>query len=123
LAMGDLHDLHEARPDLAYSAFHGFGGAAIPPCRPATARRPPRHLPPDPRANRGGARLQADSSVGAEVGGLRCLCGKPPFSRVRPMPAAGAYLTFFYLSISHPYKCTYIFVISLHTKRHICHFC
>jgi hypothetical protein len=33
LAMGDRHDLHEARPDLAYSAFQAFGGAAIPPRR------------------------------------------------------------------------------------------
>ena len=33
LAMGDRHDLHEARPDLAYSAFQAFGGAAIPPPR------------------------------------------------------------------------------------------
>jgi len=31
--MGDLHDLHDARPDLAYSAFHALGGAAIPPAR------------------------------------------------------------------------------------------
>jgi hypothetical protein len=37
LPMGDLHDLHEDRPDLAYSAFQAFGGvgAAIPPAATA----------------------------------------------------------------------------------------
>lgn len=29
LSMGDLQVLHEDRPDLAYSAFHGLGGFAI----------------------------------------------------------------------------------------------
>ena len=37
LPMGDLHDLHEDRPDLAYSAFQGFGGAAILPAATASA--------------------------------------------------------------------------------------
>jgi hypothetical protein len=35
--MGDLHDLHEDRPDLAYSAFQALGGAAIPPAGAAGA--------------------------------------------------------------------------------------
>ena len=45
LPMGDLHDLHEDRPDLAYSAFQGFGGAAIlPAATPSAHLYPPRRF-------------------------------------------------------------------------------
>jgi hypothetical protein len=45
LAIRDLHDLHEARPDFAYSAFHAIGGAAIPTASGAA----PAHSPTVPR--------------------------------------------------------------------------
>jgi hypothetical protein len=47
LPMGDLQDLHEDRPDFAYSALQGFGGggAAILPAAAASALLSPPRLP------------------------------------------------------------------------------
>lgn len=82
LAMGDLHDLHEDRPDLAYSAFQGFGGAAI---LPGPAATPGAHLyPPRRLSGWSGQREKSVGCLGTEEEVLRCGSWVWSFQRVRP---------------------------------------